>query len=54
MVKGLADVWVKLGRCCTPVPGDEIVGFVTRGPGRLRAPRRLPEREDARGASPSG
>ncbi len=27
------DVWVKLARCCTPVPGDEIVGFITRGQG---------------------
>jgi len=27
------DVWVKLSRCCTPVPGDAIVGFVTRGKG---------------------
>ena len=27
------DVWVRLSRCCTPVPGDEIVGFVTRGHG---------------------
>jgi GTP diphosphokinase / guanosine-3',5'-bis(diphosphate) 3'-diphosphatase len=26
-------VWVKLARCCTPVPGDEILGFVTRGHG---------------------
>ena len=33
IVKGAADVWVKLARCCTPVPGDEIVGFVTRGAG---------------------
>jgi GTP pyrophosphokinase len=33
IVKGLSDVWVKLARCCTPVPGDEIVGFVTRGAG---------------------
>ena len=33
VVKGLPDVWVRLGRCCTPVPGDEIVGFVTRGQG---------------------
>lgn len=27
------EVWVKLARCCTPVPGDEIVGFITRGQG---------------------
>ncbi len=33
IVKGLSHVWVKLARCCTPVPGDEIVGFVTRGAG---------------------
>jgi guanosine-3',5'-bis(diphosphate) 3'-pyrophosphohydrolase len=32
-VKGTPDVWVKLARCCTPVPGDGIVGFVTRGNG---------------------
>ncbi|HKE50770.1 MAG TPA: ACT domain-containing protein, partial [Actinomycetes bacterium] len=28
-----SDVWVKLARCCTPVPGDNILGFVTRGNG---------------------
>lgn len=33
IVKGEKDVWVKLSRCCTPVPGDPIVGFVTRGAG---------------------
>jgi GTP pyrophosphokinase len=32
-VPGSADVWVRLARCCTPVPGDEILGFVTRGQG---------------------
>jgi GTP diphosphokinase / guanosine-3',5'-bis(diphosphate) 3'-diphosphatase len=53
MVRGLPDVWVRLGRCCTPVPGDEIVGFVTRGQGvsvhrtdcpNVRTLRREPER----------
>ncbi|GAA3490558.1 MULTISPECIES: RelA/SpoT family protein [Streptomyces] len=33
VVKGTDDVWVKLARCCTPVPGDPIIGFVTRGSG---------------------
>lgn len=33
VVAGDADVWVRLSKCCTPVPGDEIVGFVTRGHG---------------------
>ena len=32
-VEGLDDVMVRLSRCCTPVAGDEIVGFVTRGRG---------------------
>lgn len=33
VVEGDADVWVKLARCCRPVPGDEILGFVTRESG---------------------
>lgn len=35
VVKGMppGDVWVRLARCCTPVPGDDIIGFVTRGAG---------------------
>ncbi|WP_420830027.1 RelA/SpoT family protein [Planomonospora venezuelensis] len=33
VVAGDSDVWVRLSRCCTPVPGDDIVGFVTRGHG---------------------
>jgi GTP pyrophosphokinase len=33
VVQGDADVWVKLARCCRPVPGDEILGFVTRESG---------------------
>jgi guanosine-3',5'-bis(diphosphate) 3'-pyrophosphohydrolase len=33
VVHGMSDVWAKLAKCCTPVPGDEILGFVTRGGG---------------------
>jgi len=33
VVKGVDDLWVKLSKCCTPVPGDDIIGFVTRGSG---------------------
>ncbi len=32
-VEGATDVWVRLSKCCTPVPGDEIHGFVTHGHG---------------------
>ena len=32
-VKGVGDVWVKLARCCMPVPGDQIIGFITRNQG---------------------
>ena len=32
-VKGVSDVWVKLARCCMPVPGDGIIGFITRNEG---------------------
>ena len=33
VVKGIHDLSVRFSRCCSPVPGDEIVGFVTRGRG---------------------
>lgn len=33
IVKGIGDVNVRFSRCCNPLPGDEIVGFVTRGRG---------------------
>jgi GTP pyrophosphokinase len=33
LVRGDADVMVKLARCCTPVPGDDILGFITRANG---------------------
>ena len=32
-VKGIHDVSVRFSKCCSPVPGDEIIGFVTRGRG---------------------
>ncbi len=33
MVRGVHDVSVRFSRCCAPLPGDEIIGFVTRGRG---------------------
>ena len=33
VVKGASDLWVKLAKCCTPVPPDPILGFVTKGGG---------------------
>ncbi|WP_206055552.1 bifunctional (p)ppGpp synthetase/guanosine-3',5'-bis(diphosphate) 3'-pyrophosphohydrolase [Nocardioides sp. GY 10127] len=33
IVKGASDLWVKLAKCCTPVPPDPILGFVTKGGG---------------------
>jgi guanosine-3',5'-bis(diphosphate) 3'-pyrophosphohydrolase len=33
LVRGAPDILVKLAKCCTPVPGDKIVGFITRGQG---------------------
>jgi GTP pyrophosphokinase len=33
IVRGVDDLWVKLAKCCTPVPPDKILGFVTKGGG---------------------
>ena len=54
IVKGLSDVAVRFARCCNPVPGDEIIGYVTRGRGvsihRTDCPNivNMPEFERAR------
>jgi GTP pyrophosphokinase len=32
-VKGIDDILVRFGKCCQPVPGDEIIGYITRGHG---------------------
>lgn len=32
-IQGMDDIMIHLGRCCTPVPGDDVVGYITRGRG---------------------
>lgn len=50
LVKGEAGVMVRLARCCNPVPGDEIIGYITRGRGvsvhRTDCPNLLGSREE--------
>jgi GTP pyrophosphokinase len=51
-VKGVGDLLVRFGKCCHPIPGDPIVGFITRGKGVTvhlgRCPTVVNEREVAR------
>jgi guanosine-3',5'-bis(diphosphate) 3'-pyrophosphohydrolase len=51
-VKGVGDLLVRFGKCCHPIPGDPIVGFITRGKGvtvhLTRCPTVVNEREVAR------
>ena len=53
LVRGAPDILVKLARCCTPVPGDQIVGFVTRGSRASRCTRRTVTTCNRSCASPS-
>ena len=51
IVDGLDDIMVRMGKCCNPIPGDPIVGFITRGRGitiHTNACQRVHEIEDAR------
>lgn len=51
IVDGLDDIMVRMGKCCNPIPGDPIVGFITRGRGitvHTKACQRVHEIDDTR------
>ncbi len=45
-VQGEADILVKFAKCCTPVPGDSIIGFISRGHGVVIHTRECPKALD--------
>ena len=45
MVEDIGSCMVKFSRCCAPVPGDDIIGFITKGYGVSVHRQRLPERK---------
>ena len=51
IVKGMSGLLTRFAGCCNPVPGDNIVGFVSRGRGCGHPPRRLPEHQKPRGGA---
>ncbi|MEY3011328.1 MAG: hypothetical protein RIT45_63 [Pseudomonadota bacterium] len=47
VIDGIEDILVRFARCCTPVPGDDVVGFVTRGRGITVHQRHCPHALDS-------
>jgi len=50
IIDGMDNCLVKFARCCNPVPGDDIIGFITRGYGRIHPQARLHQRTAGAGA----